>query len=240
MKKVLNIVKTVITWLLVILSVAIMIFTVVSVTSFDRNDRSIFGVKAFIVKTDSMSATDFSAGDLIILKEVDPATLNEGDIIAYQSTASESFGETITHKIRRKITDSEGQPCFITYGTTTDTDDEQPVYYTYVQGKYLFNLPKVGTFFAFLKTPKGYVIFILLPFSLLILMQAFNTLKIFKEYKRQQQEEIENERRAIESEREETKRLLEELTRMKAEMAANAAQTADKQVSQPDEQDSEE
>ena len=44
-KKILNIALKVATWLLVAFTVFMMIFTIVSVTTLDRNDRSIFGVK---------------------------------------------------------------------------------------------------------------------------------------------------------------------------------------------------
>lgn len=67
-----------------------------------------------------MSATDFDAGDLVLVKEVDPATLQAGDIIAYQSTNTENYGEVVTHKIRELTTDANGNPGFITYGTTTN------------------------------------------------------------------------------------------------------------------------
>ena len=127
MKKALNIIKTVITWLIVVLAVGMMIFTIVSVTTFDRNDRALFGYKMYIVRSDSMSATDFSAGDLILVKEVDPATLQVGDIVAFTSQNSANFGETVTHKIRSLTTDDKGQPAFVTYGTTTGTDDETVV-----------------------------------------------------------------------------------------------------------------
>ena len=58
----------------------------------------------------------------------------------------------MTHKIRSLTTDADGQPAFITYGTTTDTDDEMPVTYPYVLGKYEKCLSGVGNFFQFLKT----------------------------------------------------------------------------------------
>lgn len=63
MKKALNIIKTTLVWLVVLLAVSMMIFTVVSVTTFNRNDRDLFGFKMYIVNSDSMSATDFNAGD---------------------------------------------------------------------------------------------------------------------------------------------------------------------------------
>ena len=123
MKKVWDIVSTVLVWILVVVAVAMMIFTVVSVNTFDRNDRDLFGFKAFIVRSDSMSKTDFDAGDLILVKEVDPSTLKEGDIITYQSQGMENYGEIVTHKIRRLEYAPDGQPAFRTYGTTTDTHD---------------------------------------------------------------------------------------------------------------------
>ena len=85
MKKVLEIIKTTLVWLVVLLAVSMMIFTVISVTTFNRNDRSLFGFKMYIVNSDSMAATDFNAGDLILVKEVDPSTLKEGDIITFMS-----------------------------------------------------------------------------------------------------------------------------------------------------------
>ena len=88
MKKALGIIKNVFTWLVVALAVCMMIFTVVSVNTFDRNDRNIFGYKMFIVLSDSMKKTDFDAGDLVLVKEVDPSTLQVGDIISYQSTTA--------------------------------------------------------------------------------------------------------------------------------------------------------
>ena len=74
MKKVLNVVKNIFVWLMVVLAVCMMVFTIVSVNTFDRSDRNIFGFKAFIVLSDSMSKTDFDAGDLVLVKEVDPST----------------------------------------------------------------------------------------------------------------------------------------------------------------------
>ena len=149
MKKAFNIIKNTLVWLVVLLAVSMMIFTVVSVTTFNRNDRDLFGYKMYIVNTDSMAATDFNAGALILTKEVDPATLKAGDIITFMSQDTNSFGETITHKIRKLTTDAEGNPGFITYGTTTDTDDETIVTYPYILGKYESHVAGLGTFFNF-------------------------------------------------------------------------------------------
>lgn len=220
MKKKLTIIKNIFVWLMVALAVCMMIFTIVAVNTFDRSDRSLFGYKAFIVLTDSMSKTDFSAGDLVLIKDVDPSTLKEGDIISYTSQNTSNYGETVTHKIRKLTTDAQGEPGFITYGTTTDTDDEIVVTYPYVLGKYQTHIPKVGTFFQFLKTTPGYIVCILIPFLILILMQGIDCVKLFRRYKKEQIEQMNEERAKIEEERAEAQKMMAELMALKAQLAS--------------------
>lgn len=226
--KALNIIRSIFVWLMVALAVFMMIFTIVSVSTFDRADRNLFGYKAFIVLSDSMSKTDFSAGDLVLVKEVDPSTLKEGDIIAYTSQNTSNYGETVTHKIRKRTTDANGEPGFVTYGTTTDTDDETIVTYPYVLGKYQGRIPKVGTFFQFLKSTPGYIVCILIPFLLLILLEGIRCIRLFRKYKAEQQAELQAERDKIEAERAETQRMMQELLQMKAQMAQNGGETPKK------------
>ena len=200
-----------------------MIFTVISGTTFNRNDRDLFGYKMYIVNSDSMAKTDFDAGDLIFVKEVDPSTLQEGDIITYLSQNTESFGETVTHKIRRLTRDAEGNPGFITYGTTTDTDDTTVVTFPYILGKYETHIPKLGTFFNFLKTTPGYFVCIFVPFMLLILYQGVNFFRLFRRYKQEQMDEMQAERDKIEAEKLENAKMLEELRNLKAQLEAQSA-----------------
>ena len=44
MKKVLNTIKNVFVWVFVIFTLGMMVFTIVSVSTFDRNDRDLLGV----------------------------------------------------------------------------------------------------------------------------------------------------------------------------------------------------
>ena len=88
MKETLGKILRIFTTVLMVLSICMMIFTVISVLTFNRSDRQLFGYRAFIVLSDSMSATDFKAGDLVLTRDVDPATLQPGDIIV----AGPNFG----------------------------------------------------------------------------------------------------------------------------------------------------
>ncbi len=237
MKKSVNIIKNVLVWVILVIAIAMTIFSIVSVNTFDRNDRSLFGYRVYIILSDSMSAVKddpnhdgyFQAGDLIFSKVVDPSTLKAGDIISYISTNSENYGKTVTHMIRTPTTDAAGEPGFITYGTTTGTDDANVVTYPYVLGKYEGRIPAVGKFFQFLKTTPGYIICILLPFLLLIGMQGFHSIQLFKKYKAEQLAEIEArrdkeraelqaEREQIEQERKKQEDLMKKLLEMQAQM----------------------
>ena len=211
MKKAWKTISTVLVWLVVIFAVFMMVFTIVSVNTFNRNDRQIFGYRCYIVLSDSMSATDFDAGDLVLIKKVDPTTLQEGDIIAYQSQNSENYGATVTHKIRAKTTDRNGNPGFVTYGTTTGQDDEMIVTYPFILGKYQAKLPKMGTFFQFLKTPQGYITCILVPFLLLIVYQGLNCVKVFRMYKAEQMAELQAEKDALEAQKKQSEDMMAQL-----------------------------
>lgn len=227
MKKALNIISTVLVWALVVATVGMMIFTLISVNTFDQANRSIFGYKFFIVRSDSMKATDFDAGDIVFVKNVDPATLQVGDIIAFTSQNTNNFGDTVTHKIREITTNAYGDPAFITYGTTTDTNDETPVTYPYVLGKYTGNIPNIGSFFQFLKTTPGYILCIFVPFLLLILYQGFQCIQLFRRYKKEQMEELAAERAKIEEERRQSAEMMQELQALKEQLAVKGGDTSD-------------
>lgn len=243
--KVLNVVKDVFTWLMLAIALIAMIFTTFTVTTFDKTDRDVFGYKFFIVNSDSMEKTDFAAGDLVIVKELDDySKFQPGDIISFISTDSANFGETVTHKIRKRTTVEDPttgrtEGAYITYGTTNDTgkldengvganDDKIPVTYGYILGEYKMTIPKLGTFFQFMKTPAGYVVCIFLPFFLLILLQGVNTIKVFRQYKKQQLAEVQAEREQVEVERQETQKVMAELLQLKAQLEeAKANQQAE-------------
>ncbi len=224
MKKALNITKKVFIWLLVVFSVAMIVFTLISVTTFDQNDRGIFGYRFFAVKTNSMAATDFKAGDIAIIKKLDSeglAQLKEGDIISFISQNGESYGETITHKIRRLTTDAEGNPGFVTYGTTTDTDDETVVTYPYVIGQYKGRIACIGSFFLFLKTTPGFITCIFVPLTLLILYNGVKLIILFRRYKREQLESLEKERNEVEEEKKRSAEMMRKLEELQAQLRAS-------------------
>lgn len=215
MKKALHIASRVVTILILIFAVAVMLFTVISVNTVGK-DADFLGYKPYIVLSDSMRDT-FAVGDLSVSVQTDPETLEPGDIITFTSIDPSNYGTVITHKIR-EITEYEGEPAFVTYGTTTGVDDSYPVPFDNVIGEYKFRLPKMGYFFEFLTTPAGYVTVILIPFLVLIALQGAKFFRLVRQYRAEQQAELDTQRARAAAELEEARRMKEELERLKAQL----------------------
>jgi len=223
MKKTYSIIQK-ITIFIIILASLLMIFGLI----FSNNKNGIFGYRGFIVLSDSMSVTDFDAGDLIVIKKIDFINLKEGDIISYISQSSDNYMEIITHKIRKITTNELGEVGFITYGTTTGVDDEEIVTYPYILGKYIFRIPKIGVVLQFIKTIPGYIIFVGVPFLILITTQLINAINNFKSYKKNQINELREEREQIEIERKEIEKKIEELRALEEKVKKNNSKSKKK------------
>ena len=226
-KKVLDISLKVVAWILIVFSAFMMLFTVVTVLTVDRNDRNIFGIRFYIVQTDSMSKSEnnkdmdihFNAGDIVLIQNLeDPTDLEAGDVIAFLSTNSVSYGETVTHMIRERKYENGKFVGYVTYGTNTGTNDEAVVEPEYVLGKYTGKLPGVGNFFAFVKSTPGYIVCILVPFLLLILYNGVNIIRLFRRYKKEQTAAMEAERAEIAEERKKNEDMLRELQALKEQL----------------------
>ncbi len=238
-QNVLNMISKILTVMLFVFTGIIMVFTILSVTTLDKNDRDIFGYKSYIVQTDSMSESElnahlevhFDAGDIILVKETKkPAELKAGDIISFMSTNQESYGETVTHMIREVKTDKDGGLIgFVTYGTNTDTNDEALVKPEYVLGVYAGKLPGVGTFFAFLKSTPGYIWCILVPFLILIGMNGMDVIQLFKKLKKEQNAVLEAEKAEIAAERKRNEEMLRELMALKEQLEIKTNSNTDTQ-----------
>ena len=222
-KKVFNIVKTVFTWIVVVFAVGMMIFTIISTTTLNRNDRSLFGYKMFIVLSDSMSISEqdttaedregvhFNAGDLIFSKELDNeglAQLQAGDVITFQSQGGDNFGEVVTHKIREVTRTAEGKLGFVTYGINTNTNDETIVDSDFVLGKYSGKIAKLGKFLEFQKSTVGYIVCIFVPFVILIILQGIKSIRLFRAYKKEQHAEMDAEKAEIAAQKAETEKMM--------------------------------
>ena len=202
-------------WLTFVLAILLAILTVFSSFSDEKNGKEIFGRKFLIVASDSMSKSSisssnndeqifFNSGDVIIIKTAyDVKDLRVGDVISFFSYNPDSYGKTLTHKIRSiKYSPSGNLIGFETYGINTGVSDKALVQPESIMGVYSSKIGGVGNVFAYLKTPSGYYLSILTPSVLLIIFFSINVGKYFgrrealREY-RYDNEEIEELRQRI-------------------------------------------
>uniref|UniRef100_UPI003AB12C01 signal peptidase I n=1 Tax=Allofournierella sp. TaxID=1940256 RepID=UPI003AB12C01 len=132
--------------------------TIIVVNSYLHPDKvpDAFGFKPFIVLSGSMEP-NIMTGDLVITREVDPAGLQVGDVIAFREGQS-----VITHRII-ETQQVDGQRQFVTKGDNNNTQDSRLVPYSAVEGKYLMRISSLGDFAMFLQTPVGLILFVGVP-----------------------------------------------------------------------------
>lgn len=204
-----NVVLNVVTTIIFVVALAFTLVVVALTLTSHGGEVSIFGWKPYVVLSDSMKPV-FQAGDVAVSHPVDVDSVQPGDIITFSSIDPNSYGEAVTHKVR-ELTEYEGEPAFITYGTTTGVDDAYPALAQHVTGEFAFAIPGAGHIFEFFKSPMGYVVLVLIPFSVFIGLQVRNFVRLLKEDKTRrettQADQLEEQRKQIEFMQQEIERL---------------------------------
>ena len=158
-------------WCVFVIAILTALLAVWASFSSDKNGKEIFGVKFLIVASDSMSKSPiseneeifFDAGDVVIIKTTkDNTSFKVGDVITFISYNPDSYGKTLTHKIREINYSKSGKLIgYTTYGINTGESDRVLVSPDTIIGQYSGKIPKLGTMFSYLKTPAGYYLSIL-------------------------------------------------------------------------------
>lgn len=188
LKKLFDVICQTSTVFVVIFAILLVLYTVLSTVFPNSTNNNSLPYHFFTVLSDSMSATDFDAGDVICVKSICVNELEVGDIVAYKSKNYDDNKEIITHKIRA-INKDNGDIKLVTYGTTTNVDDEDLVEASQIVGKYIFRIPKVGKLSNFVGTTHGYIIMVFVPFAVILCWQAIT---VYKASRRRAAHENEN------------------------------------------------
>ena len=75
-----------------------------------------------------------------------------------------------------------------------------------------------------MRTTPGYIVCILVPFLLLILYQGVNTVRLFKRYKKEQMEDMEQERAQIAEERKQSAEMMRELQALREQLSKQSGE----------------
>ena len=112
----------------------------------------LMGMQVLTVLSGSMEPV-YHVGSLIYVKEVDPFTLKEGDVITYML----SEDTLSTHRIVGVVPDEEDTSVirFRTKGDANDAEDATLVHYKNVVGTPVFTIPYLGYIANYIQHPPG-------------------------------------------------------------------------------------
>jgi len=139
---------------------------------------SIMGYRLMTVLSGSMSPV-IEAGDMIVAKNIDPENIEIGDVITYR-VDQDTF---VTHRVM-EITEQEGKLAFKTKGDANNIDDQSLVTPEQVIGSLAFRIPYGGYISNFVRSPIGFILFILIPIILLIGGEIKSIIKELKKDKK--------------------------------------------------------
>lgn len=202
------------------LSVLLVFLTITCATLFfqiiTRSEVNLFGYRFYYVLTESMYPT-IKPHSLILIKEVDPNTLVEGDIISFRSSDPAIYGMINTHRIV-EIRYEENKRTFITMGDNNPEPDLYTVSDADIKGKVLHHSPplKILTgLLGFTATAKGFWVVVILPLMLIASGFLESFIREFKTSIREEHRQIEEVYH--EKEKEEARKLLADLCGKKPE-----------------------
>ncbi len=149
LKKVWNVISTIVVVLVVIFAVLLI-------------GVRLFGVQVYSVISGSMEP-EYPVGSLIYVKEVDPSEIEVNDVITYVLPSETPS----THRVVR--IDEENQ-LFYTKGDANETEDGAPVHFKNLIGTPVFKIPYLGYVAYYIQHPPGMYIAIAAGAVLLILV----------------------------------------------------------------------
>ncbi|MCI5597012.1 MAG: signal peptidase I [Lachnospiraceae bacterium] len=172
-KKGITIIVSIVLWAIILLA-ALFAFTTLA-TRDEMNVSSLAGFTPMMVETDSMAPT-FSAGDLILIKKTDPASLKEGDIITFHTIIENQYALN-THRID-SIVEQNGMRSYITKGDNNDIPDTHVIADGDIVGKYVGKVSGLGKVMKFLSSSVGFLVVIVLPLLLFFIYQIYNLIMV--------------------------------------------------------------
>ena len=185
---------------------------------------SLFGIRMFSIKTDSMYPT-LKPGDLIFDTAAEPEELRVGDIITYWTVIE---GERVlnTHAIY-EIYDGNGFLVFETKGEKNAAVDPLSVHESEIVGKYTgVRIEGAGKVFEYLQSAEGFFIVIVIPVFLFFLFHLVQFFRVLFEY-----QNVKN-RIKYEQERGRTEDLMAEERRRQESMQAEARAKMEEELRQ--------
>lgn len=160
--------------------ILILLIAVLALQRFSNNKIAIGGYRAFNVATGSMIPT-YQIGDVLIVKEVNPDELKEGDPVSYLGKSGSFAGKIVTHRII-KIEETENGKVFHTKGDNNDAED--PVIKgDQIYGKVIYKCVILSMLTKLMNNLTAFYVIVFIPLGVLIFLQVKDRLDEKREEK---------------------------------------------------------
>lgn len=177
-KKVLNLIETI----LIVIIVLVCLVSILQSTLFQN--KNIFGYRTYVIASNSMYPI-LKYGDVVLVKEVDFNSIKKGDVITYYGKEGEVKDKIITHEVIDILTENE-TTVLKTKGKA-NTGIDPYVYQDQVYGKFTYRFIVISFLSKIIRDKIGFVICILVPFSILFILEL---IAVAKEIKRKTLEDL--------------------------------------------------
>ena len=196
MKKILNDVKWLFNYMssilmyafiviFILIGILLVVYFVDSKRSMQKLEKPLYG--AYVIVSGSMEPI-IKIKDAVLIKRVDPDSIQRGDVVTYLSNDESYYGIMITHRVVN-IQEENGEKIYYTKGDHNETVDRSPIKGDQIYGKVVMRIPKIGYIKYFLVSSYGWILAIVIP-SLGIII--YDILKILRNVKDDRKEKVMN------------------------------------------------
>lgn len=210
----------------IILLMALFTFTTLA-TRDDQSVARLAGFTPLIVQSDSMAPT-FYAGDLIVIKQVEPSKLEKGDIITFHTIINNQYALN-THRIAA-VRETGDVRNYVTKGDNNAIEDTHVIADGDIVGLYVGKVPVLGKVLQFLSGTVGFLLVIVLPMLAFFIYQIYHLVMVSINLKKamavEEAQKQENQDSLADEKLAEAQAALEEAKRIKAEAEAQLAKLA--------------
>jgi signal peptidase I len=166
MKKTLNIIIGIFSWIL------IGSFTVILGMTLLSNFDLLRGYRSFLVQSGSMEPS-IMMGDVVITTKT--RQYHQNDVVTFR----DNDGRTVTHRVIG-TDETNYSPMLVTKGDANQTKDRHQITTDQVLGKVSLVVPKLGFVIAFSRTPVGFLILVIIPAGIIAIDEIKGILKKLK------------------------------------------------------------
>lgn len=180
MKKVLGKVINIVLVLVIVLAASVMVL--VGVNAKSGKATTILGYGFMVVKTGSMSE-EYPVGTVVVIKDVDAAGLEKGDVITFYTSNPSLNNMIVTHRIVEVKNDGDGTYSYVTKGDSNEINDEYPAQSEKIIGKVVGKSTLLQKLMTVRENPAVFLVVVVLPMCVIITLELINISKKMNETK---------------------------------------------------------